>query len=169
MADYNVAFKYNKRIITDDAQYPWPLNWGKYNLDRKMLNEDLDNGGLVHRSREAAAQQLTDPLTRMRFLQGKGQVNGILLSSLNRRTLRDGSVPMFVRKQLQNDFLFQRRQQAPHWTYAMNTQDVNQKIHLPLDLGGNKNTDILEQAIKDASEIPAKTDTSRHPPSATKP
>ena len=103
MADYNVAFKYNKRIITDNAQYPWPLNWGKYSLDSKMLNEDLDNGGLVHRSREAAAQQLTDPLTRMRFLQGKGQVNGILLSSLNRRTLRDGSVPMFVRKQSQND------------------------------------------------------------------
>ena len=82
------------------------LNWNKYSLDRKMLNEDLRLGGLVERSREAAAQQLTDPLTRMRFLQGKGQVNGISLSSLYRQNILDGYLPMFVRKATLSSFLF---------------------------------------------------------------
>ena len=72
MGDYNIAFKYNKPITTDNSAYPWPLNWDKYSLDRKMLNEDLRSGGLVERSRAAAADQLNDPVTRMRFLQGKG-------------------------------------------------------------------------------------------------
>ena len=70
MGDYNVAFKYNKRIMTDNSAYPWLLNWDKYSLDRKMLNKDLRNGGLVERSRDAAFEQLNDPVTKMRFLQG---------------------------------------------------------------------------------------------------
>ena len=73
MGDYNIAFKYNKPITTDNSAYPWPLNWEKYSLDRKILNEDLRSGGLVERSREAS-NQLNDPVTRMRFLKGKGQL-----------------------------------------------------------------------------------------------
>ena len=95
-----MAFKYNKRITTDNSAYPWPLNWDKYSLDRKMLNEDLRSGGLVERSRAAAFDQLTDPVTKMRFLQGKGQVEGISLSSLNRRAVLDGSRPMLSLKDL---------------------------------------------------------------------
>ena len=105
MGDYNVAFKYNKRIMTDNAAYPWPLNWDKYSLDRKMLNKDLRSGGLVKRSRAVAFDQLNDPVTKMRFLQGKGQVEGILLASLNRRAVLDGSRPMISLKRPVDDSL----------------------------------------------------------------
>ena len=111
-------------------------------------------GGLVERSRISAAEQLTDPMTHIRFLQGKGQVNGISLSSLYRRSVLDGSAPMFVRKQPENMFLFQKRQQAKNWTSSMNTQDQHQKIHVPVGDGGDTSVDILDQAIKDASATP---------------
>ena len=155
MGDYNIAFKYNKPITSDNSAYPWPLNWDKYSLDRKMLNEDLRSGGLVERSRAAAADQLNDPVTRMRFLQGKGQANGVSLASLHRRSILDGSAPMFFRRAPKNDFLFQQRQQADNWTDRMNTQDQNQKVHIPLGNGGNINVALFDQAVKDASATPA--------------
>ena len=49
LGDYNIAFKYNKRVITANSQYPLPFYWDKYSLDHKMLNEDLRNVGLVER------------------------------------------------------------------------------------------------------------------------
>ena len=130
MGDYNVAFKYNKRITTDNSAYPWPLNWDKYSLDRKMLNEDLRHGGLVERSRAAAFQQLNDPVTRMRFLQGKGQVEGISLSSLSRRAVLDGSRPMISLKRPADDSLLfvAMEQQGDNWVDEMNTQDQPQKF-----------------------------------------
>ena len=54
MGDYNISFKYNKRVTTDNSKYPWPLNWDKYSLDRKMLNKDLRGGGLVQKEAEDA-------------------------------------------------------------------------------------------------------------------
>ena len=151
MGDYNLAIKYNKQVISNNSQYPWPFNWDKYSLDRKMLNEELRNGVFVERSRGAAAQQLNDPLTGMCFLQGKGQVNGISLPSLYRRSVLDGSLPMFVRKAPQNEFLFQKRQQAPDWTSSMNTQDQHQMMHVPLGDGGNTNYYIFDQNVHDAT------------------
>ena len=131
MGDYNVAFKYNKLKITDNSAYPWPLNWDKYSLDHKMLNEDLRSGGLVERSRAAASEQLNDPVTRMLFLQGKGEVNGISLSSLYRRSVLDGSTPMFVKHTPTFNLVsFQKPQQAVNWVDEMNTQDQAQKTHL---------------------------------------
>ena len=134
-------------MITGNTQYRWPLNWEKYSLDQKKLNEDLCYSDLVERSREAAAQQLTDPLTRMHFLQGKGQVNGISLSTLYRPNLLGGSVPMFVRKAPTNDFSFQKKQQAS----SVNTQDQHQIMHVPVDDGGNTNMEILDEAVCDVS------------------
>ena len=153
MGDYNVAFKYNKRITTDNSAYPWPLNWDKYSLDRKMLNEDLRHGGLVERSRAAAYQQLNDPLTKMRFLQGKGQVEGISLSSLHRCSALDGSKPMMsMKRPADESLLFVSMQQADdNWVDEMNTQDQAQKLHLPLGLGGNGNSEIFESSTKDVT------------------
>ena len=153
MGDYNVAFKYNKRITTDNSAYPWPLNWDKYSLDRKMLNEDLRSGGLVERSRAAAFDQLTNPVTKMRFLQGKGQVEGISLSSLHRRSTLDGSRPMISLKTPVDDSLLFvcMEQQGDNWVDEMNTQDQAQKLHLPLSLGGNRNSEIFEQSVRDTT------------------
>ena len=72
---------------------------------------------------------------------------------LYRRNLLDSSVPMFVRKTLANDFLFQKRQQAPNWTSSMNTQDHHQAMHVPVGDGGDTNMEILDQAIRDASTV----------------
>ena len=154
MGDYNVAFKYNKRITTDNSAYPWPLNWDKYSLDRKMLNEDLRHGGLVERSRAAAVQQLNDPVTRMRFLQGKGQVEGISLSSLHRRSVLDGSKPMMsmsMKRPADESLLFVNMQQGDDWVDEMNTHDQAQKLHLPLGVGGSHNKEILKHSVKDVT------------------
>ena len=84
-------------------------------------------------------------------MQGKGQANGISLASLHRRSILDGSAPLFLRKPPKNDFLFQQRQQADNWTDRMNTQDQHQKVHVPLGNGGSTNMSIFDQAVKDAS------------------
>jgi hypothetical protein len=44
---------------------------------------------------------LNDPVTRMRFLQGKGQVEGISLSSMHRRSVLEGLDRCFLKKDLQ--------------------------------------------------------------------
>ena len=80
MVNFYIPFKYNKQPIKDSTHYLWPLNFNKYSLGRKMFNKC---GGLVERSRTAAAQQLTDPLSCMCFPQGKGQVNSISHPSLS--------------------------------------------------------------------------------------
>ena len=83
------------------------------------------------------------------FLQGKGQANGILCSSLYRRSALDASVPIFVRQSPSTYLLFfQKQQQADNWVDAMNTQDQAQKTHLALGLGGNRNSEILNKTLE---------------------
>ena len=130
-----------------------------------MLNKDLRSGGLVERSRAAAANQLNDPVTRMRFLQGKGQVKGISLASLQRRGVLEGSRPMLPQKRGVQDLLFcSMEQQEDNWVDEMNTQDQAQKTRLTLSLGGNCNSEILDQNIKDATATPAKSARANIPP-----
>ena len=66
MGDYNVAFKYNKRIITDNNQYQWPIPWNKYYLDRKMLNEDIAYATVDLKRKAADTDLMYDPDTRKR-------------------------------------------------------------------------------------------------------
>ena len=37
MGDYNIAFKFNERIVKDNRAYAFPDTKNKYALDRKML------------------------------------------------------------------------------------------------------------------------------------
>ena len=148
MGDYNTAFKYHKKVSNANRDYPWPIPRNKYYLDQKMLNKDLRYGGLVQRDFEARSSQLQDPVTRLRFLQGKGQVNSVSLQSLYRNQILTGQVPQWDRGTPIQDFNFPLRQQHVNWTSSLNPQDQLQALHLSVGSGGDVNAKSETKWVK---------------------
>ena len=123
MVDYNIPFKFNKRIVTDNRQYVWPIPQNKYELDRKFLNEDVAYA-TVDRKRKYMETAM-DPATRLSWFDGAGRVNSISMMQLYRNQLLTGATVM-ARRGIQFHSLIPMTQQGPclrkvssQWMYTL--------------------------------------------------
>ena len=96
MADYNIPFKFNKRMVTDNRQYVWPIPQNKYELDRKFLNEDVAYA-TVDRKRKYMETAM-DPATRLSWFDGVGRVNSVSMMQLYRNQQLTGAtvIPKYL-------------------------------------------------------------------------
>ena len=140
MADYNIPFKFYKRIVTDNRQYVWPIPQNKYELDRKFLNEDAAYA-MVDRKRKNTERDM-DPETRLRWFEGVGRVNSVSMMQLYRNQQLTGATVM-ARNGIQIRSLIPMTQQGPIFT----------KIFIPMDVYANAKIDALtnvtEQLARD--------------------
>ena len=65
---FNVAFKYHKKISTNNNEYPSPVQFDKYAHDRKLLNEDLLFATVDHTQKIMDTDFLEDCVTGYRSL-----------------------------------------------------------------------------------------------------
>jgi hypothetical protein len=92
---YNTAFKYHKKVITNNDAYPWQIQNDKYSLRGKMLNEDSGNA-LVNRMKMTHKHTVRKFLDGARIEQAKPRL-GLASGRLYREVSLIGSVPMFNR------------------------------------------------------------------------
>lgn len=92
---YNTAFKYHKKVITNNDAYPWQIQNDKYSLRGKMLNEDSGNA-MVNRMKMTHKHTVRKFLDGARIEQAKPRL-GLASGRLYREVALIGSVPMFNR------------------------------------------------------------------------
>ena len=92
---YNTAFKYHKKVITNNDAYPWQIQNDKYSLRGKMLNEDSGNA-MVNRMKMTHKHTVRKFLDGARIEQAKPRL-GLASGRLYREVALIGSVPMFDR------------------------------------------------------------------------